>query len=947
MNPSVRAPDLSPDDAGRRLGAVLDWLRGHAGADAHLCLDSRALRRGDVFVACAGRSSDGRRYLADAAARGAAAILADADGGWQGEAGPGVPLLAVPGLRALLGGLGDAWYGNPSQALTVIAVTGTNGKTSCVQWLAAALDAHGVRCGTVGTLGAFGPGGALLEAGLTTPDVLSVHRLLAQLREAGAEAVAMEASSIGLEQGRLDGVRVAVAGFTNLTRDHLDYHGSMAAYEAAKAQLFARPGLQAAVVNGDDEAGRRLLAATAAPALAYSLEGRADAAIRAGGIRNGTHGLVFNLAVPEGEAQVVTRLVGRHNVANLLLVAGVLHALRWPLARIAAALCESEPVEGRLQAVEAPALPASAAQARGPLVLVDYAHTPDALERALQALRPLARARAGRLLCVFGCGGERDAGKRPEMGRIAAALADAAVVTSDNPRGEDPRAIIGQILQGMPAGAQVQEDRARAILQAVWSAQPADVVLVAGKGHETYQEAQGRRIPFDDREWARAALLLPQVPGVSTDTRSVAPGQLFVALSGEKFDGHDYLEQAREAGACAAVTARTVAGAELPQLVLGDTRAALATLAAAWRARHALPLIGVTGSNGKTTTKEMIAAILAAWLGEDARLATAGNFNNDIGVPLTLLRLRPAHRAAVIELGMNHPGEIAALAAMAAPTVALVNNAQREHQEFMRSVEAVARENGSVLQALPAGGVAVYPADDAHSSVWDELSAGRARLRFGLRPDAEVHAADIHAGPEGTVCRVHTPVGAGELRLPVPGQHNLRNALAAIACAVAAGAPLAAALDALAGFSAVAGRMQRRRLADGTLLIDDTYNANPDSVRAAIDVLAQLPGPRALVLGDMGEVGENGPAMHAEVGAYARERGVQALYTLGEACLDACRAFGPGAQAMGSPEEIVQALALLQPASVLVKGSRFMRMERVVNNYIQNNQNPPGGRHAA
>jgi murE/murF fusion protein len=578
---------------------------------------------------------------------------------------------------------------------------------------------------------------------------------------------------------------------------------------------------------------------------------------------------------------------------------------------------------------------------------------------------------------VFGCGGERDAGKRPEMGRIAATQADRAVITSDNPRGESPAAIIKQILAGVPPAAPVavQADRARAILQAVWASAPEDVVLLAGKGHETYQEIEGRKLPFDDREWARLALLLPRAPGLSTDTRRIAAGEVFLALAGENFDGHEYLPQAHAAGACAAIVAHRVVtdsaplalraippggisplgqpgGLDLPQIVLGDTRLALGRIGAAWRAGFALPVIAVTGSNGKTTTKEMISAILAAWLGEERRLATAGNFNNDIGVPLTLLRLRPRHRAAVFELGMNHPGEIAYLADLAAPGVALVNNAQREHQEFMHSVQAVARENGSAIAALPGDGVAVYPGDDPHTGVWDELAAGRRRLRFGLergQGGVEVYAEDIHGDESGTRCRVITPHGSAELDLPVPGQHNLRNALAAIACGLAAGAPLAAAVRALASFAAVNGRMQRKATADGTVLIDDTYNANPDSVCAAIDVLARLPAPRALVLGDMGEVGDNGPAMHREVGEYARRRAIDALFTLGEATRASAEAFGPGARACGSVDEIVAALRGMAPASVLVKGSRFMRMERVVQAFVSSNNNNPsaGGVHAA
>ncbi|MGN6659829.1 MAG: bifunctional UDP-N-acetylmuramoyl-L-alanyl-D-glutamate--2,6-diaminopimelate ligase MurE/UDP-N-acetylmuramoyl-tripeptide--D-alanyl-D-alanine ligase MurF, partial [Achromobacter mucicolens] len=912
------------------------WLHERVSLTAHLKLDSRDIEPGDVFVACPGLSSDGRLYIDKALALGASAVLFEAPATDAVlAASAGTPMLAVTGLRSLLGELGDTWYGRPSAALAVVAVTGTNGKTSSVQWIAHALSRNEKACGTIGTLGAVLPDGQTLGGSLTTPDVLTVHRTLAAMRDAGAKAVAMEASSIGIEQGRMDGVRVALAAFTNLTRDHLDYHVTMERYEAAKARLFSWPGLTAAVINADDEAGRRMLAALpeGVSPMGYSLsdDPAIPAAMRARDLQATSQGQIFTLVSPHGEAQIVTRLLGAHNVSNLLLVAGVLYKLGLPFAQIARELAATDPVDGRLQTVE-PAVSLPAHAARGPLVVVDYAHTPDALSRALLALRAVATARSGRLVCLFGCGGERDPGKRPVMGAIAAELADHVVVSSDNPRTESPEAIVQQILAGIPEAVRpdVEVDRARAILQTIWAASPEDVVLLAGKGHETYQDIGGEKLPFDDREWARVALLLQQTPGVSTDTRRIGEGELFVALVGENFDAHDYLDQAASRGACAALVAHRVADAGLTQLVVGDTRVALTRIGAAWRSRFSLPVVAVAGSNGKTTTKEMISAMLAEWQGEAGRLATAGNLNNDIGVPLTLLRLRPEHRAAVFELGMNHPGEIAQLAAIAAPTVALVTNAQREHQEFMHTVEAVAHENGAAITALPADGVAVYPGDEPYSAIWDALAAPRRVLRFGLQPGLDVYAEQIIAEVDATRCRVVTPVGVADLTLPVAGLHNLRNALAAIASAIAAGAPLETAVRALAGFSPVAGRMQHKRMSDGTLLIDDTYNANPDSVRAAIDVLARIAGTRVLVLGDMGEVGDNGPAMHVEVGNYAREHGLDAFITLGEASRAAAAAFGPGAHACASVDEVVAALRGLRPSCVLVKGSRFMRMERVV-----------------
>ncbi|MDF1484681.1 UDP-N-acetylmuramoyl-tripeptide--D-alanyl-D-alanine ligase [Ramlibacter sp. H39-3-26] len=426
---------------------------------------------------------------------------------------------------------------------------------------------------------------------------------------------------------------------------------------------------------------------------------------------------------------------------------------------------------------------------------------------------------------------------------------------------------------------------------------------------------------------------------VHTDTRSLRAGDLFVALRGERFDAHDFLAAAREAGAVAAIAERGLATAGLPGLTVPDSRLALGALAAAWRARFTLPLIAVTGSNGKTTVTQMVASILRAWLG-DAAFATQGNLNNDVGVPLTLLRLRAGHRAGVVELGMNHPGEIAYLAPIARPTVALVNNAQREHQEFMGTVEAVARENGQAIAALPADGVAVFPADDAYTAPWQALAGARRCITFAdaAGVPAQVRTVAARWLGDGWALEAATPAGPLVLRLGIAGRHNVKNALAATACALAAGAPLVAVMAGLAAFEPVKGRSRAFQATIGgspVTVVDDTYNANPDSMRAAVDVLAALPGPQLLVVGDMGEVGSDGPAFHAELGAYARERGIPALYALGAQSAATVAAFGGAGRHFGDMAALQAAVAqaLGQPsgaASVLVKGSRFMRMERVV-----------------
>jgi UDP-N-acetylmuramoyl-tripeptide--D-alanyl-D-alanine ligase len=428
---------------------------------------------------------------------------------------------------------------------------------------------------------------------------------------------------------------------------------------------------------------------------------------------------------------------------------------------------------------------------------------------------------------------------------------------------------------------------------------------------------------------------------VHTDTRTIEPGDLFVALRGERFDGNDFLAEARARGAVAAIcqgdAEAPLRRAGLPGLVVPDAKLALAELATQWRAQFKLPLIAVTGSNGKTTVTQMIASILRAFQ-PDAFLATQGNLNNEIGVPLTVLRLRAHHQIAVVELGMNHPGEIAALAAMAQPTVALVNNAQREHLEFMATVEAVAQENGSVIDALPSSGVAVFPGDDAYSALWQAKAGARAVQQFGPGPQAS-GAADIvwtealWAGDAWQVA-LATPRGSLHYALHIAGLHNVKNSAAAAACALAAGVPLAAIAQGLAAFEPVKGRSRAlvlQHAGRSITLVDDTYNANPDSVQAAIEVLATLPGPRLLVLGDMGEVGDQGPAFHAQAGELAQARGIEALFTLGALAVAASDSFA-NARHLANMASLQAAVLAELPrvGSVLVKGSRFMKMEQVV-----------------
>lgn len=477
-------------------GQAAQWLRQRVSGS--LWADSRKVGAGDGFIAWPGAATDARKYVAGVLDAGAQACLVERDG-VEAYGFSNARVAAYPGLKLATAPIAAEFFGHPSRQLDLLAVTGTNGKTSTAWWLSQALGRLHRPCGVVGTLG-MGQPDAMVFNGLTTPDPVLLQQQLRRWVDEGFAACALEASSIGIAEHRLDATAIRVAIFTNFTQDHLDYHGDMASYWEAKARLFGWPGLKAAVLNIDDAKGEALALSLRDSGLdVWTVSCAAPARLRAQAIHQAEDGMSFD--VLEGEAchRLSTGLVGLYNVSNLLGVMAALRALGLPLREVVDACAHLSPVPGRMDTISVPGQP---------LVVVDYAHTPDALEKVLGALRPLADGRSGRLWCVFGCGGERDAGKRPLMAVAAEQGADQVVVTSDNPRSEDPAAIISQILKGFndSGSVTVQADRALAISHAVARAAAGDVILIAGKGHENYQESAGIKLPFSDKAQAEAAL---------------------------------------------------------------------------------------------------------------------------------------------------------------------------------------------------------------------------------------------------------------------------------------------------------------------------------------------------------------------------------------------------------------------------------------------------------
>lgn len=974
------------------LRALLDGLADVDDAAAPLVVDavtvdSRKACGGVVFVAAPGAtpsSRDGHDFAIDAVRAGASAVVVE-----RVVRGLAAPQVVVADARRAAAVLAERMAGSPSRKLSLVGVTGTNGKTTTTFLLAQIARAAGRRGAVFGTLGVGAPE-APQPSGFTTPEAEVLSSRLAAVNADGFDVVGLEVSSHALATRRVDGLTFAAAGFTNLTQDHLDFHGTLDAYFAAKARLFTAllPASAPAVLPADDdEHGFHARLRAARPdAITY---GAVPAArLQATRVEASARGLCLRLSFDGRDVDVrAPHLLGGFNVDNTLVAAGLALGLGLSLEDVARGLAIAQPPPGRMQRVPG--------RDGDPLVVVDYAHTPDALERALLTARTLS---AGRLFVVFGCGGDRDAGKRPLMGRIAADIADAVVITDDNPRSEPSAAILDAVASGI-GGHLSEVNDARALAKGTWlrvgnrrlavraavrAASDGDVVMIAGKGHERDQTTAGIKVPFDDVREAAAALARASRPaflpagfveealgvrfsatttavfaGVTTDSRAIEPGALFVPLKGDRFDGHDWVERALADGAAAALVARKhalAARTDLPLLVVDDPLSALQRLARAWLLSQPAVRIALTGSNGKTTTKELLAASLRSCVGDDAVVATEGNLNNHIGVPLTALRVEAHHRFAVLEMGMNHLGEIASYCTYAPPHAGLVTNMGTAHAGNVGGVEGVARAKAELFEALPGDGIALVNADDPRCVREAQTKALCRRVSFGAAPFADVRLVGVvdllDGGQRLTLAHKGCVV---VVNIPLEGRHNAQNAVGAVAAAVALGLDFERAVLGLADVRAAHGRLQRRQRGDGLLVLDDSYNANPDSMEAGLETLRSL-GARArrmAALGPMLELGEHAPAAHRHIGAAAAQAGLARLFCCGDL---GCH-IEAGARAAGLHDVVwaadSAALApLVQEALagdtgdvvLLIKGSRGARMERIVAALFPQSPAPVEGR---
>ena len=950
-------------------------------------LETRAQNTGPghLFFAVKGYAADGHDYIDQALDNGAALVVAQRNPNNRDR------VILVDDSRKAVAEISAAFFGHPSRDMVLVGITGTNGKTTTTYLLESIFTTAGHPTGVMGTINIRYPGHCS-DNPITTPDALALQRALYQMKQAGVTHVAMEVSSHGLSMNRVDCLDFDAGIFTNLSQDHLDFHGDMESYYETKKSFFTqhlnRPGTPGiAVVNLDGGHGPELsqdLGRLSIPQIGVSHSLAADLQTRA--IRDQITGITGKLIVQGTPVSLNTGLTGKFNLENILCAAGAAHALGFTPEQIRQGIKNCPTVPGRLERVPNPI---------HRHLFVDYAHTPDALDSILRTLT--ARA-PRRVITVFGCGGDRDRTKRPPMGKIASQRSNIAIVTSDNPRTEDPDAIVQDILPGMegqrltpetakspdaPQGYLVEVDRRAALELAIEVSLPGDIIVAAGKGHEPYQITNPGTIHFDDKEelaraarkyaekftpipWSAADLesALGSAPvlrgkgvedeicftGISTDSRTIESDQVFLALKGDAFDGHHFIPELMARGIKAFVVeegfTNKPAAAEADCLFFEtpDTLVALGQLGRFQRERADVKVLAITGSSGKTTTREMVQAVFSTHF---ETLATQGNYNNEIGVPQTLLKLSCAHEWAVIEMGMNHPGEMSRLSAIARPDMAMVTNTSGAHLEGLKTADNVAHAKAEIFESVRDKATAIIFRDDERYPILEAAAQSNSQveqlLTFGDHDQADVRATRIEPGP-GRTTRFQLEGCQDDFSCSIRSRapFMVANALAAAASGMAADIPLQSIRDGLAEFEPVSGRMSLEILPNGTHILDDTYNANPASMTAGLKALAlqadEAQGRAVAVLGDMLELGGASEELHAGIGRTAAQLKLTRIYLHGDAMEAAAQSAQDAGMAKeqifhGSKEEIAEHLVrTLTPRDwVLFKGSRGMAMETVIN----------------
>lgn len=946
---------------GMRVTAAVDNMRA---AVAGITDNTEEIAEGFVFVCIKGAHFDGHDFAEQALEKGALCVVTEYDMTLENQ-------VVVPDTREFYGHLCAVWFNHPERRMKLVGVTGTNGKTTLATMIKEILASKGHRVGFIGTTGCLINGNPVQSDASTptTPRVYELYRLLYEMTKSGCDCVVMEVSSFALDQNRIGPAKFRIAVFTNLTQDHLDYHSDMESYYEAKKKLFTEH-CETAIINIDDKYGLRLyeeLAGKGVERISCSVSGQ-PADLKGSNIKFESSVTKFWINASNKSYPFVLPMMGAYNVLNAIEAIAACVKLSLGVNAIAAALGAFPGVKGRCEFIPT---------GRDFMVICDYAHTPDALENVLPNIKENC---AGRLICLFGCGGDRDKTKRPLMAKAAEKFADLLIITSDNPRNEDPEAIINDIVSGLEHDKPYIRitDRKAAIRRAVTIAEKGDIIILAGKGHEDYQILKDDvHIRFDEREIVKEIMQnyvrrrydpemyepvtineLMDITGgkpysirnydrkipmssLFSDTRDIIQGGVFIAIKGERFDGHDFARQAVDKGAALAITERTIA--DVPSIVVKSTRKALLDLARHFRMKFNPVVVGITGSVGKTTTKDMIALALSC---KHSVYKTVGNHNNEIGLPFTIFKMNKSCSAAVLEMGMSDFGEIERLSRASHPTICVITNIGYSHIENLGSREAILDAKLEILKGADRNAPLIVNGDDSMlAHVKEEYDGYRKVITYGIDGEKlDYRATDICVFSDRQYFNVrHGDEMICDVALYCLGRHNIYNALAAICAAVCAGCSPVAAAEMLSCFQPDSLRQNIHKRGE-QVVIADCYNASPDSVKAAVDVLCEMTpadgGRRVAVLGDMLELGDESERLHREIGEYVVKKGIDLMVCYGKnAKYIADRADELGMHAGWSEDEktVLNFMKYkFKPGDiVLFKASRGMHMEELIEEFYK------------
>ena len=919
---------------------------------------------GFIFVCVKGAKFDGHDVAEEMLEKGALCVVTEYDIGAENQ-------IVVENSRIFFGHLCAIWFNHPERRMKLIGVTGTNGKTTLATMIKDILSNKGHRVGFIGTTGALINGKPVETDGSTptTPRVYELYKLFYEMAKSGCDCVVMEVSSFALAQNRIGPAKFRIGIFTNLTQDHLDYHGSMENYYEEKKKLFTHH-CETAIINIDDDYGMRLyneLEKTGIERISCSANG-SHADLSANSIKFVDGATKFWVTSAQKNYPFSLNMIGTYNVSNAVQAIAACLRLNLGMTSVMSSVASFKGVKGRCEIIPT---------GKDFMVICDYAHSPDALENMLPNIKENCR---GRLICLFGCGGDRDKTKRPLMAKAAEKYADLLIVTSDNPRNEDPDAIIDDIIDGLSFAKPYVRitDRKAAIRQAITMAEKGDIIVLAGKGHEDYQILSGGvHIHFDEREIVADILrsytkkrynpnihecmtineLLDVTGGrpsnlrnfdrkitmtsLFSDSRSIIPGGVFIAIKGERFDGHNFAAEAVKKGAAFAITERTVG--DVPSIVVKSTRKALLDLARHFRMKFNPIVVGVTGSVGKTTTKEMVSLALSA---QHSVFKTESNHNNEIGLPFTLFKLNSSCSAAVIEMGMSDFGEIERLSKASHPTICLITNIGYAHIGNLGSQEGILEAKMEIIKGADRKAPLILNGDDPLlARVKEEYDGYRSVITYGIDSEnTDFRATDICTYRDKMIFNItHNGEIICDVTLFCLGKHNIYNALAAMSVAVTAGCDPVAAAEMLGGFQPDSLRQHIQKRGE-QIVIADCYNASPSSMKASIDVLCEMKpkdaGRRVAVLGDMLELGDQSQKLHAEIGEYVAAKGIDVLVCYGkDSKYIAGRADELGMHA-GCSEDKRMVLNFLKyklrPNDiVLFKASRGVHMEEIIEEFYK------------